>query len=114
MSVHEILLHLQMKIHSLVPYTNFILTVKIGLDVLANAKRSGSDVDVGFKMPRERVASVVASLDEDEERSTSSGIDEGENDAKEVHRNLKARHYRESSTSKTSKRGDSSLSTSAI
>ncbi|XP_027088374.1 pre-mRNA-splicing factor ATP-dependent RNA helicase DEAH7 isoform X1 [Coffea arabica] len=76
----------------------------LGLDVLANAKRSGSDVDVGFKIPRERVASVVASLDEDEERSTSSGIDEGENDAKEVHRNLKTRHYRESSTSKTSKR----------
>lgn len=81
--------------------------------MLANAKRSGSNVDGGFRIPRDRVASVVASLNEDEERSTPSEVDEGESDVKEVQRNSKTRHYRESFTSQTSTQGSSSISTMA-
>lgn len=72
------------------------LTPDIGLDVLANEKRAGSNFDGSFKIPRERVASIVASVDEDEERSMSSGIDELGNNVSDVPRNFESRKYRES------------------
>lgn len=72
----------------------------IGLDVLAIAKRAESKVDDGFKAPRERVASMVASLEE-EENSESSGLDEVGSNATSGTRNNVSRRYRESAASET-------------
>ncbi|KAG9144614.1 hypothetical protein Leryth_010816 [Lithospermum erythrorhizon] len=71
----------------------------LGLDVLANAKRQRSSSDGTFKVPRERVASVVASLDEDEARSGSSEIDEVGIEASGTARSHSSRRYRESVSS---------------
>ncbi|KAL3818680.1 hypothetical protein ACJIZ3_004585 [Penstemon smallii] len=71
----------------------------LGLDVLANKKRVESKVDGVFKVPREKGASMAASpLDEDEEKSTSSGIDEVEDDVSYGARKYTNRQYRESAT----------------
>ncbi|KAI3452603.1 hypothetical protein Pfo_009267 [Paulownia fortunei] len=75
----------------------------LGLDVLANAKRVESKVEGSFKVPKERVSFVVASLGEDEEKS-SSGIDEVENDTSNSVRNTN-RRYRELASSKASNSG---------
>ncbi|VFQ76434.1 unnamed protein product [Cuscuta campestris] len=49
-----------------------------GLDVLASTKREGSTVDNSFKVPKERVASVVSAIDECEDTSTVTGeIEDG-------------------------------------
>lgn len=72
----------------------------LGLDVLANAKRAGSKVDDGFKVPKERVTSVVSSIDE-EEKSELSGLDEEESDIVNGARNTN-RRYRETAASKNS------------
>lgn len=72
----------------------------LGLDVLAIAKRAESKVDGGFKAPRERVASMVASLEE-EENSESSGLDEVGSNANSGTRNNVSRRYRESAASET-------------
>ncbi|GLU04060.1 hypothetical protein SLE2022_212260 [Rubroshorea leprosula] len=66
----------------------------LGLDVRANEKREGSKVDGGFKVPRERVASIAASMDEDE-KIDSSGIDEARRDARNGMRSHASRQYRE-------------------
>uniref|UniRef100_A0A2P2JJ21 Uncharacterized protein n=1 Tax=Rhizophora mucronata TaxID=61149 RepID=A0A2P2JJ21_RHIMU len=73
----------------------------LGLDVLANTKRGGSDANVGFKIPRERVTSVVASLDEEEDLASSeiSGAGDSTTDGASVH---VRRCYREASTAETS------------
>ncbi|KAL3533450.1 hypothetical protein ACH5RR_006971, partial [Cinchona calisaya] len=74
----------------------------LGLDVLASAKRTGCNADGSFKIPRERVASVVASLEEDEDCSESSGIEEAGNVVKDIQRSFTSRHYRETFISKSS------------
>uniref|UniRef100_A0A5B6ZC59 RNA helicase n=1 Tax=Davidia involucrata TaxID=16924 RepID=A0A5B6ZC59_DAVIN len=83
----------------------------LGLDVLANVKREGSKIDGAFKVPRERVASVAASLDEEEKSassgidevgSASSGIDEVGNGGSSSSRNYARRQYRETVSSETS------------
>ncbi len=71
-----------------------------GLDVLAIAKRAESNVDGGFKAPKERVASVVASMEE-EENSESSGLDEVGSNANSGARNHASRRYRETNASET-------------
>ncbi|KAF5449373.1 hypothetical protein F2P56_029824, partial [Juglans regia] len=71
-----------------------------GLDVLAIAKRAESVADGGFKAPRERVASVLASLEE-EENFESSGLDEVGTDGDNRRSNHASRKYRESNSSKT-------------
>lgn len=76
-----------------------------GLDILANAKRTESKLEGSFKVPKERVASVVASLNEDEDKSTSSGIDEAENDTSNSVRNYSNRRYRELASSEASNSG---------
>lgn len=86
-------------------YLNVYLTVEIGLDVLASAKRAEFSMDGAFKIPRERVASVVASLDEDDDSSMSSGIDEVGRDVSEVARKFGSRKYRESGSTGVSKSG---------
>ncbi|XP_065869964.1 pre-mRNA-splicing factor ATP-dependent RNA helicase DEAH7-like [Euphorbia lathyris] len=63
----------------------------LGLDVLAIAKREESDANA-FKVPRERVTSVAASMDEGE--MESSGIDEVGSHAVQNHVN---RRYRDTS-----------------
>ncbi|KAJ9709800.1 hypothetical protein PVL29_001318 [Vitis rotundifolia] len=73
----------------------------LGLDVLADAKRGGSKADGAFKVPREKVASVVASMDE-EERSLSSGIDEEISTVISGVRNGSGRRYRETAASEAS------------
>ncbi|KAK9267827.1 hypothetical protein L1049_010263 [Liquidambar formosana] len=73
----------------------------LGLDVLADAKRGGSKVDGAFKVPRERVASVVASMDE-EEKSASSGVEEMESDTTNGVRRHASRKYREMAVSESS------------
>ncbi|CAL0322117.1 unnamed protein product [Lupinus luteus] len=70
---------------------------RLGLDVLAIAKRAESQPDGGgFKVPKERTTSIAASAEEDEDKSESSAvIDEGEHgrvDSKLRHGN---RRYRE-------------------
>ncbi|KAK4486075.1 hypothetical protein RD792_008741 [Penstemon davidsonii] len=71
----------------------------LGLDVLANKKRVESKVDGVFKVPREKGASMAAStLDEDEEKSTSPGIDEVEDGVSFGARKYTNRRYRESAT----------------
>ncbi|KAL0372285.1 UNVERIFIED_CONTAM: Pre-splicing factor ATP-dependent RNA helicase DEAH7 [Sesamum calycinum] len=75
----------------------------LGLDVLANAKRE-SKGEGPFKVPKERVASVAASLDEVEEKSTS-GIDEVENGTSDGVRNYTNRRYRELASSEASDSG---------
>lgn len=78
----------------------------LGLDVLAIAKRGGSDANGGgFKAPKERATtSFMASIDEEEEATESSGLDEVENDGGSesgVRRNVN-RRYRETSSSEKS------------
>lgn len=79
--------------------------IKLGLDVLAIAKRGGSDANGGgFKAPKERATtSFMASIDEEEEATESSGLDEVENDGGSesgVRRNVN-RRYRETSSSES-------------
>ncbi|KAL8052410.1 hypothetical protein ABFX02_05G002500 [Erythranthe guttata] len=76
----------------------------LGLDVLANAKRLESKVEGSFKVPKERVASIAASLDEDEENS-SSGIDEVDNSTSNTVRTSANRRYRELASSGASDSG---------
>ncbi|CAB4294557.1 unnamed protein product [Prunus armeniaca] len=72
----------------------------LGLDVLAIAKREGSKVDGGFKTPRERVVSVVSSIEE-EEQSESVNTDEKGSDASPAIQSHSRRRYREISGSET-------------
>uniref|UniRef100_A0A0V0HLF9 Putative ovule protein n=1 Tax=Solanum chacoense TaxID=4108 RepID=A0A0V0HLF9_SOLCH len=81
----------------------------LGLDALAIAKRGGATVESEFKVPRERLASFASSLDEDEESSAASGIDELGHTASNVSRNNVQRRYRESYASETSVSGTSFL-----
>ncbi|CAL5338168.1 unnamed protein product [Camellia sinensis] len=74
----------------------------LGLDVLANVKRGESKVDGAFKVPRERVTSVVASLDE-EENSALSGMDEVGSGVNSSARSFTGRRYRETSASEASR-----------
>lgn len=70
----------------------------LGLDVLAIAKRAESKVEGGFKAPREKVTSVISSIEE-EENSESSGLDEVGSNANSVTRNHTSRRYRETTGS---------------
>ncbi|KAK7846353.1 pre-mrna-splicing factor atp-dependent rna helicase deah7 [Quercus suber] len=70
----------------------------LGLDVLAIAKRAESKVEGGFKAPREKVTSVISSIEE-EENSESSGLDEVGSNANSVTRNHTSRRYRETTVS---------------
>lgn len=75
-----------------------------GLDTLALTKRNESKLDGAFKVPRERITSVAASLDE-EEKSTVTDIDE---DEVVVHKSDKRRpnwRFREASLSEASQSG---------
>ncbi|KAI6692163.1 hypothetical protein NL676_019873 [Syzygium grande] len=72
----------------------------LGLDVLANAKRGGSKVDDGLKVPEERVTSVGSTIDE-EEKSEFSRLDEEESDMANGARNTN-RRYRETAASENS------------
>ncbi|KMT20187.1 hypothetical protein BVRB_1g001940 [Beta vulgaris subsp. vulgaris] len=74
---------------------------RLGLDTLALTKRNESKLDGPFKVPRERITSVAASLDE-EEKSTVTDIDE---DEVVVHKSDKRRpnwRFREASLSEAS------------
>ncbi|KAG5237314.1 pre-mRNA-splicing factor ATP-dependent RNA helicase [Salix suchowensis] len=78
----------------------------LGLDVLAIAKRGGSDANGGgFKAPKERATtSFMASIDEEEEATESSGLDEVENGGGSesgAPKNVN-RRYRETSASQKS------------
>lgn len=76
-----------------------------GLDILANTKRGGPRDEGAFRVPRERVASVAASLDEDEEKSASSGLDEVGNVVSNGARNYANRRYREPASTVESNSG---------
>ncbi|KAM7494881.1 hypothetical protein LguiB_029490 [Lonicera macranthoides] len=73
----------------------------LGLDDLAMAKRKESKVEGAFKVPRDKVASVVSSLDE-EEKAASSGIDDGGCDVSNGAHNFKRRQYRGSGAGESS------------
>ncbi|CAA0818336.1 RNA helicase family protein [Striga hermonthica] len=74
---------------------NFVCSeLSEGLDILANAKRLEAKVDGSFKVPKDRVSSIAASLGEDEEK-TSSGIDEVDTDTSKTLRSSNKRRYRE-------------------
>lgn len=83
-----------------------MLRFKTGLDVLANVKRDGPKPDGAFKVPRERVTSVVSSMDE-EENSAASGIDEVGSDIQNGAHNYTGRNYRETYASGPSHSGTS-------
>lgn len=71
-----------------------------GLDVLAKEKRGGGMVDGGFKAPRDRVASVMASIEE-VENSESSGIEDIGSIASNNTRKHASRKYREIAVNET-------------
>lgn len=77
----------------------------LGLDMLANAKRTESKVESSFKVPKERVASVAAYLDEGEEMPASTGTGEVDNDTRSSLRSHSNRRYRELASSGTSNSG---------
>ncbi|KAI4304917.1 hypothetical protein MLD38_040374 [Melastoma candidum] len=49
----------------------------LGLDVLASAKREESKVDGGFRVPKDRVASFVSSIHEEEKSELSTADEDG-------------------------------------
>ncbi|KAL4587030.1 hypothetical protein LXL04_011679 [Taraxacum kok-saghyz] len=71
----------------------------LGLDALASAKRA----EGSFKVPREKVSSMMSSLDDEVEKTTSSvtGLDEVGSGVSSSGRNYTSRQYRDSSGSKT-------------
>ncbi|KAL8239716.1 hypothetical protein R6Q59_016283 [Mikania micrantha] len=76
----------------------------LGLDVLANAKRARSHVDGSFKVPKEKISSMLASMDDEVENISSSvtGPDEVEGGANSSNaQNSTSRRYRDSSGTKT-------------
>ncbi|MFS7908266.1 putative RNA helicase [Helianthus anomalus] len=76
----------------------------LGLDVLANAKRAGTHVDGSFKVPKEKISSMMASMDDEVENamSTVTGPDEVDNGTSSSSaRNSSSRRYRDSSGIKT-------------
>ena len=75
-----------------------------GLDVLAIAKRGESKVEGGFKIPRDKVVSVVASMDEDEDNGFSATDDTG-SDVFAGKRKPAGRRYREIAANETPRRG---------
>ena len=76
-----------------------------GLDVLAIAKREESKAEGGFKAPKERVASVVASLEEEENNSDSGVIDETGDDISTGVRSHSKKRFRGISASDTPRTG---------
>ncbi|XP_075489765.1 pre-mRNA-splicing factor ATP-dependent RNA helicase DEAH7-like [Primulina tabacum] len=77
----------------------------LGLDVLARKKREELNMEGAFMVPKDRVASIAASLNEEDEMSLHSGIDELEsNMSNDVHK-YSNRRYRELATSETSNSG---------
>lgn len=72
----------------------------LGLDVLANAKRAESKFDGGFKVPRDRVSSLVASMEE-EENNGSTVTDETGSNTFSGKRNPASRRYREVAVDET-------------
>lgn len=76
-----------------------------GLDVRASEKREVSRVAGGFKVPKERVASVAASINE-EEKFESFGTDEARSIGKQSHF---SRQYREKFASSQTWEGTFSL-----
>jgi len=80
----------------------------IGLDVLANAKRGGSQHDTEFKVPKERITSVAASAVE-EDKPESSVADESGHGGSISTSKQSNRRYREM-TSETSEAGSIYLS----
>lgn len=78
----------------------------IGLDVLARKKREELSLEGAFKVPKDRVASIAAYLNEEEEMSLHSGIDELEsNVSNDVHK-YSNRRYRELAISESSNSGN--------
>lgn len=74
--------------------------------MLANAKRTESKVESSFKVPKERVASVAAYLDEGEEMPASTGTGEVDNDMPSSLRSYSNRRYRELASSGASNSGN--------
>ncbi|XP_073302624.1 pre-mRNA-splicing factor ATP-dependent RNA helicase DEAH7-like [Primulina huaijiensis] len=77
----------------------------LGLDVLARKKREELSMEGAFKVPKDRVASIAASLDEEEEMPTRSVIDEVENKMSTDAHKYSNRRYREVATIETSESG---------
>ncbi|PON82823.1 DNA helicase, ATP-dependent [Trema orientale] len=73
----------------------------LGLDILANAKRGVAKVDGGFNAPRERVVSLAASMEEEENYGCSVMADTGSNNTFAGLRNPAGRRYREIAASET-------------
>ncbi|GFZ21155.1 RNA helicase family protein [Actinidia rufa] len=98
--------------HSGLLYSGSCGSIDARLDVLASVKRGGpgeSKVDGAFKVPRERVTSVVSSMDE-EDAEFSSGIDELGSGINNSARSYTERRYREASASEAS-HSDSGVTT---
>lgn len=74
----------------------------LGLDVLANVKRAESQVEGLFKVPKERVTSFMTSLNEEDEKSATSGLDEVGSGVSSSGRNHMSRRYRDPSSSRAS------------
>ncbi|XP_022749420.1 pre-mRNA-splicing factor ATP-dependent RNA helicase DEAH7 isoform X2 [Durio zibethinus] len=72
----------------------------LGLDIRANEKQGGSKVDGGFKVPKEKIASIVASIGEDE-GFESSGVEETKSTITNGTRSHTSRRYRDKAASTT-------------
>ncbi|OMP09768.1 hypothetical protein COLO4_05147 [Corchorus olitorius] len=72
----------------------------LGLDARANEKRGDSKVDGGFKVPKEKIASIAASIDEDEGVELSGVEDTGSIGTIGV-RSHTSRRYRDKAASET-------------
>ncbi|XVE52800.1 hypothetical protein DITRI_Ditri02bG0153100 [Diplodiscus trichospermus] len=72
----------------------------LGLDIRADEKQGNAKVDSGFKVPKEKVVSIAASVDEDE-GFESSGVEETTITITNVTRSHTSRHYRDKTTSST-------------
>ena len=75
------------------------------MDVRANEKQGDSKVDGGFKVPKEKIASIAASTDEDE-GFESSGVEETKSTITNGTRSHTSRHYRDKAASTTTNAGN--------
>ncbi|XVF79552.1 hypothetical protein PTKIN_Ptkin14bG0232400 [Pterospermum kingtungense] len=72
----------------------------LGLDIRANEKQGDGKVDGGFKVPKEKIASIAASIDEDE-GFESSGVEETKSTITNGTRSHTNRQYRDKAASST-------------
>lgn len=75
------------------------------MDIRANEKQGDAKVDGGFKVPKEKFSSILASIDEDEGFETS-GVEETRSTITDGTRSHTNRQYRDKAASSTTNAGN--------